>query len=308
MGQETEEESVSGIQKVGVVGCGLMGRGIAQVCAAAGYETIVREVNRELLETGLGAIGKQLDRAVEKGKLEAEVRDATLGRLSGTVSLEDLADCDLIIEAIVENIEAKKDLLGVLDRQSPEHTIFASNTSSLTVTEMGAATDRPDRFVGLHFFNPVPIMKLVEVEYDCAECSDRICDTIHLQPTDLDFLSVPGALKSGRQTGVPRPIRQPGFDPEYFLAEAHQLPVRGAAKRPEDLEIVDRLEQVRLPGAVRSYDNRSRLRELAPQLPEVPEITQMQALETRRSGLGRSSSGSARGRQHRLWKIQRNPG
>ncbi len=151
------------IGKVGVVGCGLMGRGIAQVCAAAGYEMVVREVNEELLETGMAAIRKQLDRAVEKGKLEADARDATLDRLTGTVSLEDLADCDLIIEAIVEDIDAKTDLLGVLDRQSPEQTIFASNTSSLTVTEMGAATSRPDRFVGLHFFNPVPVMKLVEV-------------------------------------------------------------------------------------------------------------------------------------------------
>ena len=112
---------MSGIQKVGVVGCGLMGRGIAQVCAAAGYDTVVREVNQELLDAGLGAVRKQLDRAVDKGKLESAVRDATMGRLSGTVSLEDLADCGLIIEAIVENIEAKKDLLGVLDRQSPEH-------------------------------------------------------------------------------------------------------------------------------------------------------------------------------------------
>jgi len=154
---------VSEIQKVGVVGGGLMGRGIAQVCAAAGYETVVREVNEELLGKCLEAIGRQLDRAVEKGKLDADVRDSTLGRLSGTVSLEDLADCDLVIEAIVENIDAKKDLFGALDRQNPEHTIFASNTSSLTVTEMGASTDRPDRFIGLHFFNPVPVMKLVEV-------------------------------------------------------------------------------------------------------------------------------------------------
>jgi 3-hydroxybutyryl-CoA dehydrogenase len=154
---------VSEIQKVGVVGGGLMGRGIAQVCAAAGYETVVREVNEELLGKCLEAIGRQLDRAVEKGKLDADVRNSTLGRLSGTVSLEDLADCDLVIEAIVENIDAKKDLFGALDRQNPEHTIFASNTSSLTVTEMGASTDRPDRFIGLHFFNPVPVMKLVEV-------------------------------------------------------------------------------------------------------------------------------------------------
>lgn len=154
---------MSDIQTVGVIGCGLMGRGIAQVSAAAGYETIVREVSDELLQAGLTAIRKQLDRAVEKGKLEATDRDATLGRLRGTVSLEDLADCDLIIEAIVEDIEVKKDLFGALDRQCPASTIFASNTSSLTVTEMGASTERPDRFVGLHFFNPVPIMKLVEV-------------------------------------------------------------------------------------------------------------------------------------------------
>ena len=108
---------MSDIQKVGVVGCGLMGRGIAQVSAAAGYETVVREVNDELLEAGLGAISKQLDRAVKKGKLESDDRDATLARLSGTVSLEDLAACDIVVEAIVEDIEVKKDLFGVLDRQ-----------------------------------------------------------------------------------------------------------------------------------------------------------------------------------------------
>ncbi|MDT8436002.1 MAG: 3-hydroxybutyryl-CoA dehydrogenase [Gemmatimonadota bacterium] len=154
---------MSQIRKVGVAGCGLMGRGIAQVCASAGFETVVREVNEELLGKGLGAIEKTLGRVVEKGKLTADDRDAILGRLRGTVDLADLADCDLVIEAIVENIDAKTDLLGVLDRQCPAHTIFASNTSSLTVTEMAAATERPDRVVGLHFFNPVPVMQLVEV-------------------------------------------------------------------------------------------------------------------------------------------------
>jgi len=139
-----------------------MGRGIAQVSAAAGFQTVVREVNQDLLDKGLGSIRKGLDRLVEKGKLDEEARDATLGNLTGTVGLEDLADCDLVVEAIVEDIDAKKDLYLALDRQCPEHTIFASNTSSLTITEM-AASNRPDRFVGLHFFNPVPVMKLVEV-------------------------------------------------------------------------------------------------------------------------------------------------
>jgi 3-hydroxybutyryl-CoA dehydrogenase len=147
---------------VGVVGCGLMGRGIAQVSAAAGFETVVREVNEELLEKGFGSIRKGLNRLVEKGKMDEQARDAILGNLTGTVSLDDLADCDLIIEAIVEDIDAKKDLFAALDLLCPEGTIFASNTSSLTITEM-AATNRADRFVGLHFFNPVPVMKLVEV-------------------------------------------------------------------------------------------------------------------------------------------------
>jgi len=154
---------VSDIKKVGVIGCGLMGRGIAQVCAAAGYETVVREVAQEPLDKGLGAIKKGLDRLVEKGKIDEATRDATLGNLRGTVDLADLADADIVIEAIVEDIGAKNELFGALDAMCPEHTIFASNTSSLTVTEMAAATNRPDRFVGLHFFNPVPVMKLVEV-------------------------------------------------------------------------------------------------------------------------------------------------
>ena len=154
---------MSDIKKVGVVGCGLMGRGIAQVCAAAGYETVVREVAQAPLDKGLAAVKKGLDRLVEKGKLNEATRDATLGNLRGTVDLADLADADIVIEAIVEDIGAKNELFGALDEMCPGHTIFASNTSSLTVTEMAAATNRPDRFVGLHFFNPVPIMKLVEV-------------------------------------------------------------------------------------------------------------------------------------------------
>ncbi|HEU0013721.1 MAG TPA: 3-hydroxyacyl-CoA dehydrogenase family protein [Longimicrobium sp.] len=151
------------IKRVGVLGCGLMGSGIAQVSAQAGYETIVREVSDEVCERGLGGIGKQLGKAVEKGKMAAEDRDAVMGRLRGTTSLEDLRDCDIIIEAVVENLELKNQMWQTLDGVCRPEAIFASNTSSLTIADMAAATKRPERMVGLHFFNPVPVMKLVEV-------------------------------------------------------------------------------------------------------------------------------------------------
>ena len=151
------------IKTVGVLGCGLMGAGIAQVSAAAGYKTIVREVAQGAVDKGLGRIGKFLDGSVEKGKLTAEQRDKTLGNLSGTTTFDDLANCDLIIEAIIENVEDKKKSYTALDAVVREHTIFCSNTSSLCITELAATTKRADRFAGLHFFNPVPIMKLVEV-------------------------------------------------------------------------------------------------------------------------------------------------
>jgi len=151
------------IKKVGVIGAGLMGSGIAHVAAAAGYETVVREVSQELLDKGLSRIDGFLSKSVEKGKLTSEQKAATLKNLSGTIQLEGLKDCDLIIEAITEDIKLKRETFGTLDKVCSVSTIFASNTSSLTVTEMAAATERPDKFVGLHFFNPVPIMKLVEV-------------------------------------------------------------------------------------------------------------------------------------------------
>ena len=151
------------IEKVGVVGCGLMGSGIAQVCAQAGYETTVREIAEQPLEKGLSSIEKNLDRAVQKEKIDESEKDEILGRLEGTLELDDLADCDLVIEAVIEDIEVKEEVFGKLDEVCGPDTIFASNTSSLTITEMAASTDRPDRFVGLHFFNPVPVMKLVEV-------------------------------------------------------------------------------------------------------------------------------------------------
>ena len=151
------------IHKVGVVGCGLMGSGIAQVCAQAGLPTIVREVSPELVDKGLKGIEKNLSRLVEKGSLTDAAKNEIRGRLTGVTSISELKDCDVIIEAIVEQLPAKRKLFAELDELCPPHTIFASNTSSLTITEIAAATKRPQRFVGLHFFNPVPIMKLVEV-------------------------------------------------------------------------------------------------------------------------------------------------
>ncbi len=151
------------IEKVGVVGCGLMGSGIAQVAANAGCQVTVREVSPQLVEKGLQSIDKNLQRLVDKGTLPQAERDKVRGRLRGTTNLEDLKDCDLVIEAIIEQLPAKRELWNALDKICPKATIFASNTSSLSITEMATFTQRPDRFLGLHFFNPVPVMKLVEV-------------------------------------------------------------------------------------------------------------------------------------------------
>jgi 3-hydroxybutyryl-CoA dehydrogenase len=151
------------IKTVGVLGCGLMGSGIAQVSAAAGYKTLVREVEEGLLNKGLGRVQKFLADGVEKGKVTAEARDKTLANLAGTTKFEDLRNCDVIIEAIVENIDEKVKAFATLDAVVGEQAIFCSNTSSLCITELAAKTRRADRFAGLHFFNPVPIMKLVEV-------------------------------------------------------------------------------------------------------------------------------------------------
>ena len=151
------------IEKLGVVGCGLMGSGIAQTAAQAGLQVTVREVSTELIDKGFANIDKSLARLVQRGTLSAAERDAARKRLHPTTKLEDLRDCDLIIEAITEQLAAKKELFRALDGLCPPQTIYASNTSSLSITEMAVATRRPERFVGLHFFNPVPIMKLAEV-------------------------------------------------------------------------------------------------------------------------------------------------
>jgi 3-hydroxyacyl-CoA dehydrogenase len=155
------------IRKVGVLGCGLMGSGIAQVSAMAGYDVTVLEADQKFIDKGFAGIEKSLaklaEKPVEKGGITAEQKDAARARLKGTLNNKDLADCDLVIEAIIENPEIKKKTFAELDAIVKKDAIFATNTSSICVTELAAATKRPDRFIGLHFFNPVPLMKLVEV-------------------------------------------------------------------------------------------------------------------------------------------------
>jgi len=151
------------IKQVGVLGSGLMGSGIAQVSAAAGYSTVVKEVAEEFLKKGMASIEKSLGKFVEKGTITADTRNETLSRLKGTTKFEDLADCDIVIEAITENLEVKRETYATIDKIVKPGAIFASNTSSLVITEMMTATKRVDRFIGMHFFNPVPLMQLVEV-------------------------------------------------------------------------------------------------------------------------------------------------
>lgn len=151
------------IKEVGVVGCGLMGSGIAQVCAQAGYQVAVSEINQDLLQKGLNNIKRFLAKGVERGKVAQEEMDAALARIQGTVDIQDFKDCDLVIEAIIENMEAKKEIFSSLDGICPPHTILASNTSSLCITEIASATKRGEKVVGLHFFNPVPLMRLLEI-------------------------------------------------------------------------------------------------------------------------------------------------
>jgi 3-hydroxybutyryl-CoA dehydrogenase len=151
------------IRNVGVLGCGLMGSGIVQVSAQAGFSTVVAEASQELLDRGLGGLRRSLDGLVAKAKLDERGRDEILGRIKGVVGLEAFRDCDLVIEAITENQPLKNETFAKLDRNCPPHALLASNTSSCNVTAMAAATKRPAQVLGLHFFNPVPLMKLVEV-------------------------------------------------------------------------------------------------------------------------------------------------
>ena len=165
---------MSKIRTVGVCGAGLMGNGIAQTAASAGFDVVLMEVAEAPLQRGLASIAKSLDKFVEKGKLSQSERDAVVGRIKGTTAIADLKHCDLVIEAIVENPEAKKSLFKQLDDLLAPHAIVCTNTSSFCVIELAAATKRPNRVAGLHFFNPVPIMKLVEVVRTIATTQDTI--------------------------------------------------------------------------------------------------------------------------------------
>ncbi|WP_430790136.1 3-hydroxybutyryl-CoA dehydrogenase [Virgibacillus flavescens] len=152
-----------GIKKVMVIGAGQMGSGIAQVCAQAGFDVLLNDMNKEALEKGMQRIEKLLGRAVEKERISESDKTDTLGRLAASSELEDAKDCDLVIEAVVENMDVKEKVFGQLDKITPKHAILASNTSSLPITQIAAVTNRPDQVIGMHFMNPVPVMKLVEI-------------------------------------------------------------------------------------------------------------------------------------------------
>ena len=213
------------IKKVGVVGCGSMGGGIAQLCAQSGYQVVVSEINDEFLKKGMGAIDKTLARSVEKGKLSQADKDAVMGRLKGTTSTKDFADCDLVIEAAIENLELKKKIFAELDGICSPNAILATNTSCLSIIEMAVVTKRPDKVVGLHFFNPAPIMKLLEIVRTIAT-SDEVLET---------------SQKFGESLGKTNVIAQdaPGFIVNRlwlpFLLHCIKLYEEGVASR-EDID------------------------------------------------------------------------
>jgi len=163
------------IKKVGVVGCGSMGAGIAQLCAQSGYQVVVSEINDELLKKGLASIDKTLARSVEKGRISQQDKDAVISRIKGTTNTKDFSDCDLVIEAAIENLDLKKKIFAELDGICPKHAILATNTSCLSIIDMAVVTKRPDKVLGLHFFNPAPVMKLLEMVRTIAT-SDEVVE------------------------------------------------------------------------------------------------------------------------------------
>lgn len=177
------------VEKVMVIGAGQMGSGIAQVCAEAGYQVLLNDLKQEFVERGLNVINKNLTRQVEKGRLSEEEKQAVIGRLTASTDLGDASQVDLVIEAAVENMEIKAKIFSQLDEIAPEHAILASNTSSLPITEIAAATKRPEKVIGMHFMNPVPVMKLVEIIRGLAT-ADEVYETIQQMTETLKKVPV----------------------------------------------------------------------------------------------------------------------
>ncbi|MQR94028.1 3-hydroxybutyryl-CoA dehydrogenase [Fictibacillus phosphorivorans] len=188
------------IQNIMVIGAGQMGSGIAQVCAQAGYSVVLHDMQEEFVQKGIGIISKNLNRSVEKGRLDESEKDAILSRITASVSLENASNADLVIEAVVENMDVKTQLFKMLDQYAPAHTILASNTSSLPITEIAAATNRPEKVIGMHFMNPVPVMKLVEIIRG-LQTADDVYETIEsvskkLQKVPVEVNDFPGFISN----------------------------------------------------------------------------------------------------------------
>ncbi len=188
------------IKKIGVLGAGVMGNGISQVFAQAGHEVVMRDIEDGFVESGMKRITKNLNRSVEKGRISDEERDAVLSRIKGTTDMGDLKDVDLVVEAVIENLEVKKTVFKELEGLCREDVIFASNTSSISITQIAAFTSKPDKFIGMHFFNPVPVMKLVEVIRGIAT-SDETTQTVvglaeKLGKTPVEVNDYPGFVSN----------------------------------------------------------------------------------------------------------------
>ncbi|MBH0168950.1 MAG: 3-hydroxybutyryl-CoA dehydrogenase [Bacillota bacterium] len=188
------------IQNIMVIGAGQMGSGIAQVCAQAGYSVVLHDMQEEFVQKGIGIISKNLNRSVEKGRLDESEKESILSRITASVSLENASNADLVIEAVVENMDVKTQLFKMLDQYAPAHTILASNTSSLPITEIAAATNRPEKVIGMHFMNPVPVMKLVEIIRG-LQTADDVYETIEsvskkLQKVPVEVNDFPGFISN----------------------------------------------------------------------------------------------------------------
>ncbi len=188
------------IQNIMVIGAGQMGSGIAQVCAQAGYSVVLHDMQEEFVQKGIGIISKNLNRSVEKGRLDESEKESILSRITASVSLENASNADLVIEAVVENMDIKTQLFKMLDQYAPAHTILASNTSSLPITEIAAATNRPEKVIGMHFMNPVPVMKLVEIIRG-LQTADEVYETIEsvskkLQKVPVEVNDFPGFISN----------------------------------------------------------------------------------------------------------------